>query len=311
MTLELMKDVMFTPTFPKEHIDNLRQTYSSNLKRVGDYPAYLNSKLWKQMLFGKKSNLLNREGSRTTLGKITRSRILRWYKQYYNPKNMVLVIVGDIDFDEITDICSRLLGNEAVQGERSRQKDIIETSQKHYKKVRKDISQSIIQIGGWGCTAQQQKENTAFYVLSEILGGATDSLLFNELREKKGLAYSVDFSFSSYHQFGYWAAAAIVDQKNEKIALQTIKDVLRNVQSNGINDYEMQKVKNYIRGQRLQEQESLLNQAITISNLIAIGMNYEYYLQRDKRLQKVSKELIHSLAKQYFTPENFYTHILV
>lgn len=311
MSLELMRDVMFTPTFPKEHIDNLKQTYSSNLKRVNDYPAHLNNKLWKQMLFGKKSNLLNREGNRTSLGKITSSRIMRWYNRYYTPQNMVLAIVGDIDFDEITEICSRLLGTAAAQGETSIQKAIIETSDKHYKKTRKDISQSIIQIGGWGCRAKQQKENTAFYVLSEILGGDTDSILFNELREKQGLAYSVDFSFSSYHQFGYWAAAAIVDKKKEKIALHTIKKVLQNVQNNGISDYDLQKVKNYIRGQRLQEEESFLNQAIMISNIIAMGLGYEHYQLRDERLQKVSKELIHNLAQQYFAPENFYTHILV
>lgn len=310
MSLELLKDVIFTPTFPKDHIENLRQTYSSNLKRINDYPAYLNNKLWKQMLFGKKSNLLSREGSRTSLGKISRSRINRWYNRYYQPGNMVLTIVGDIEFNEITDICSRLFSEINGKTEKYEQIPLIETSHKHFSKTRKNISQSIIQIGGWGCSTKQPEQNTAFYVLSEILGGDTDSLLFNHLREEQGLAYTVDFSFSSYQQFGYWAAVAIVDKKNEKLALRSIKNVLEKTKSNGISDYELQKMKNYIRGLRLQEEESLLNQAITISNLIANGWEYEYYLQRDKRLQNVSKDIIHNLAEEYFHSQNYFTHIL-
>ncbi|MDY6916160.1 MAG: pitrilysin family protein, partial [Candidatus Cloacimonadota bacterium] len=310
-TLELMQDIIYHPTFPSEHIENLKQTYISNLNRIQDYPTQLNNKLWRQLLFGKQSNLVDRQGNKTSLKAINRSRILKWYRKYYQPQNMVLAIVGNIAFDEIGDICNRLLSTTSSTGVISEQKAILSNKQMHYKKTKKEISQSIIQIGGWACSASQQKENTAFYVLSEILGGDLDSLLFNELREKRGLAYSVDFSFSAYKKFGYWAAAAIVDKKNEKLALKTIKTVLKKLQKDEISDYELQKVKNYIRGQRLQEDESLLNQAITISNLISIGLNYEYYLNRDKRLQEVSKDIIHKLAQLYFNKDNFYTHILL
>jgi predicted Zn-dependent peptidase len=156
----------------------------------------------------------------------------------------------------------------------------------------------------------EQQQNTAFHVLSQIIGGDTDSILFNELREERGLAYSTDFDFESIRQMGYFVAGAIVDRTASNQVIDIIMDILAGIKVNGITAEDLQKTKNYIRGQRLQDEESMLAQAQMLSVLDVLGLGYDYYLQRDQRLEKVSLDAIHDLAREYFNSNAMYIHVL-
>ena len=73
----------------------------------------------------------------------------------------------------------------------------------------------------------------------------------------------------------------------------------------------LETTKNFIRGQRLMEQESVLSHAQTLSTLEAIGLGYEYYQKRDERLDKVDTKMLQDLAIEYFNEEDQFIHIMV
>ena len=156
----------------------------------------------------------------------------------------------------------------------------------------------------------ETQKNTAFNVLSEIIGGDNDSILFDELREERGLAYSTEFDFDAIRQMGYFVAGAIVDRREARRTVSLILEILQSIKVNGIKAEDLQKTKNYIRGQRLQDEESMLAQAQMLSVLDVLGLGYDYYLKRDERLNKVSLDAIHALAKEYFNPDAMYIHVL-
>ncbi len=307
-TLDLMAEVVLKPTFPQEHLQNLQLTYKSNLDRVKDYPEYFASKLWKQMIFGKKSNLINRSGNKTAIGRITAQQLRNWHQRYYHPENMAISIVGDFDFNEALFMCEKNFVFPKNGFVKSNQKPIFHPSEKHFVKRNIGSDQAIINIGGFACKGADLRKNTAFYVLSQILGGDTDSILFNELREKRGLAYSVLFDFNSIHTLGFWNAMAVVDKKNGKQTVDLIMQIFEDIKNNGIPKKKLEITKNYIRGQRLLENESVLNLAHNLSILEAMGYGYQYFLNREKRLDEVDTEILHKLAKEYL--KDSYTHIL-
>ncbi len=103
---------------------------------------------------------------------------------------------------------------------------------------------------------------------------------------------------------------AIVDKSREKEAIDAIYGILQDVCKNGITKKDLQKTKNYIRGLRLMEEESMLNQALTLSVLESIGFGYEYFNKRDERLEKVTLKMLHEIAEEYFVKENYFVHIL-
>jgi predicted Zn-dependent peptidase len=183
------------------------------------------------------------------------------------------------------------------------------TPLKKTKIVLTDETQAVIYCGGKACTVADQEYNTAFFVLSQIIGGEMNSRLFNLLREKHGLAYSVSFDVHSYTDFGYFAINCITDRENDKFAVELIRQVLNDIARDGITEEELKVAKNYIRGQRLIGEESMMSQAKILSYLKALGYDYQYYLERDKRLESVTCETIKKLAEEYFTEDNFYTYI--
>jgi len=124
------------------------------------------------------------------------------------------------------------------------------------------------------------------------------------------LAYSIDFEFRSYRTMGYFLVTAIVDSEKSDKTLELIIELLDEIKNNGISSSDLVKTKNYIRGNRLMEEESVLTRAQTLSILEALGFGYNYYLRREQRLEQVSIEHIHQIAEEYFKPENYYIHIL-
>ena len=310
MSLQLLSEVISYPTFPKDYFENLIQTYHSNLDRIKDYPHYYALKLWKEMMFGKQSNFLNKEGTKSSLHRISLNRIRNWHQDYYRVRNMSLTIVGDFDFPKTMMNMDKLFPAQNNDMKINPAKAIIFPSSQRFKKREQNQNQAIINIGGFGCSSLEFDKNTAFHVLAQIIGGDTNSILFRELREKKGLAYSVDFEFRSIKELGYFMASVIVDKKNEKQVIDQIISILDEIRKNGITKEDLEKTKNYIRGQRLLEEESMLAQAHIISVLEATGFGYEHYLKREERLHKVDLNSIHKIAAEYFKEDGYFIHVL-
>lgn len=310
ITLEMIADIMKTPTFPIEHISNLKKTYISNINRIKDYPQQLAELKWKQMVFGKKSNLLSKEGLISDINKISRKKVIEWNHTYYGMENYTIAILGDFDFNETYYQIEELFNESNGNTNRLPQKLYIEPSINRNKRIEKNLDQSTIYCGGFGCTAEDTEMNIAFYVLSYILGGDINSRLSMELREKMGVAYSVGFDFNSLRKIGLFCGYAVVDKKAEKQSLDAIQRIMKDIKLFGITDKELEIAKNAIRGNRLMEEESVLYQAQSLAILETLGYGYQYYLDREKRLKNVTKEMIKIIAEKYFKPENYFINIL-
>jgi len=310
VSLELLSEVINSPLFPRDHLENLKSTYMSNLDRIKDYPQYNATKMWQEMTFGKRSNLLNIEGTKTSIRKITRSQIIKWFDTYYNLADMNLTIVGDYNIDLAIQLCEKFFSNKKTKIPHLPQKPIFKKTELKKKITNQNLNQAIINLGGFGPDLNQVQENTTFHVMGQIIGGDTNSILFKELRENQGLAYSVDFEFRSIRDLGYFLVTAIVDRRNQQKTITLIKDILIDINKNGIQKDDLIKTKNFIRGQRLMEEESMLGRAQTLSVLHAIGLGYQYYLERDKRLANVNISSIHELSAKYFNQDNFFIHVL-
>ncbi len=309
--LNIISEILISPTFPAEHINNIRNSTISALSRSRERPTSNALRLWRQMFFGKESNLNNRKGTLTDLNKISRQQIFNWYKKYYIPSEMQFTIVGDFDFDEtrylleknFRDFTSTSIGSL----EKIRTK--INTSAKDLIKNRSGMNQSIINTGGFSVDAGMRKENTGFYCLSYILGGDINSKLFQQLREKMGVAYSVSFDHTALTDMGFFHLYAAVDNRKEKESLDAIYKLLGAAGNGLIVEEDLQIAKNAIRGNRLMEDESNLHQAQVISMLNTLGYGYQYYLDREKRLEEIELDFIKMLANEYLNPGNLKTHI--
>ncbi len=311
MALQLLADVTTTPLFPAEHFLNIQQTIISNLERMKDFPSQYATYLWKKQLLGPTSNILEREGTKSTVRKLTRKKVVNWYYDYYKLSEMKLSIVGDVNFDEVTRLSQKYFSSRVANVFDSLQKAevIIQPGKKFRRSTSPTNNGAIVHLGGMSCPAKEITKATAMNLLSQIMGGDITSRLYLELREKRGLAYNAGFGLNQLQCLGYFAAYAIIDKKNGMKTIELVKKCFQQLIKQGITTQEFETAKNSIRGQRLRAEESVLAQANAIASLKSLGYGYDFYLQREKRLNEIKLDDIIGVAAEYLKPDNLYIHL--
>ena len=307
-SLELIAEVIKEPQFPIYHLNNIKQSVRSNLRRIHDFPTKDAVKKFNQFMFGRHSNLINKTGELSDVTKITRKRINAWHKEFLDLSKMSLVVIGDIHFDNIIRIVEKTFNFTSYHSDLP-EKALFLKPQKQRQLFDYDNDQSTIHIGGFACNANDYRLNVAFHVLSQIIGGEINSRLFNELREKLGVAYSVGFDFTALSEVGFFANYAIVDGNREEEAIDSIRKIMKDIVKHNVTKEELELTKNYISGQRLLDDESVSSQASSLGILSSLGYDYDFYLGREKRLQAVSFADIAEIATTYFTEDNLFTQI--
>ncbi|MCB5250510.1 MAG: insulinase family protein [Candidatus Cloacimonetes bacterium] len=307
-SLSCISDTLYKPTFPLEHFYNVKNTYISNIERATDFPETMALYSWKQLLFGMNSNLLGKDGQIETLSKFEQEDCVKWHQDHLINSKASLVITGDLDFDKTIKACENIftLGKHPQENDLSIIADI-NPSEQRKKLIRNGSDQSIIFVGGFSCPYAETEERMALLVLSQILGGDLNSRLLKELREKRGIAYSIGFNFDSLMHTGYFNAYTIVDKSFEDKALEVIHKIFSTIRERGVNLKEINTSKQYIKGLSYFEEEGVLSQAQTLSSLFLENKDYDYYQKRDQRIKMVTKDQIQLIADKYFRPEQLYT----
>lgn len=310
LTLELFSKALFEPTFPRDHFRNIQQSTISILRRYKDYPNQYASILWRQMVYGRQSLLTSQEGNRSDLNQLTLTQIKNWHSRYYTPDNMILVLTGDLEFDSTLRLVEKYFDRQVSGGEHTEFDYSIYPSEKHRQEKDMQSSQAVIILGGFGPGYQQQEKILAMYVLSLILGGDTNSRLFNELRDSRGLAYSIDMDYYALREYGVFIIDGVVDRANVNVAIDVIKYELNKICQEGITEFELEKARNHLLGQMLQEQESVSAIAGTIAVSLRLGWDYEHFLTRKERLFAVTREQVIEIAREVIKEDNFYIQVL-
>jgi zinc protease len=309
-SLQMLIDILKSPTFPKNHISNIKNSFISNIKRVKDYQQSEAVFQWKKMIFGANSNILSKYGTEKTLRKLCRNDIIKWYKNVVLNVPATLCIVGDFDIENTYNFITDRFATFTFNDNFNDRSVYVEPSIKDKRIINQNYDQSVINIGGFCMPSVDIQYRAPMNVLSQIIGGEISSRMFNILRENNGLAYSVDFDYELLNNIGYYLIYAVVDKKKEKEAMSLINKMQTDLRKTGANSKEINIAKNYILGQMQLGEESMLSQAQIISSIITLGQDYNYYQEREKRIKQVKKEDIQYILDEYFNPIDQYKLIL-
>ncbi len=309
-SLELIHDVLFTPVFPYEHINNIKKSFIGSINRVKDYPQNMSVSLWKKMIFGKQSNLLSKDGTIKNLNLFNRKKIFSWYRNKILNAPATLCIVGDISFNDVISCCEKYFCNNTFLTDLPHRSIYLSPSEKSKMIVNKDSDQSIINLGGFCMPGKEIEHRATMNILSQIIGGDISSRMFNLLREKHGLAYSAEFDYDLLYDIGYYDMFTIVDKNKEALAIQLLYDIQKDIRENGVSETELLTAKNFILSQTRMDEESVLSQAQVLSTLLSMGFDYEFYEERENRINAVTNNSIKYIANEYFNPEDQFLHIL-
>jgi predicted Zn-dependent peptidase len=236
---------------------------------------------------------------------MTREQVYGFFKKYYSPERTVISIAGNVDHDKAVEMIIKSLKNtdwdkSGVKPLDPRTSEKLSTVGTGYKIVKKDTEQAHLVWGVPGIDRHDEKRYV-IAVLSAALGGGMSSRLFQEIREKRGLVYTV-YSFA-HHYTGTGIFGVYAGTTKEKVneVVEIIKKELADVVKNGITKEELERGKGALRGGLVLGLEET-NARMT---RIAKGeLLYGEYLSLDDTLNKideVTSEDIKALAAQLFT----------
>jgi predicted Zn-dependent peptidase len=289
LAMEVLTDMVKNPLFDEEELEKERKVIFEEIKMRKDNPhIYVLDNVQNELYSGTLG--LNLIGDEKTMGAINREKMVSKFEEIYQPNNMILGIVGDADFEEIVEFAEKNFGNK---------KGIIPKinfSLKNNSKTdkRKGIDQANM-VFAYHVPVSTNKQSYTALVLNTLMAGGMSSILFQEIRDKRNLAYSIRGDSNINKLFAYNTIYAGTTKKNvekaKEIILKEFKEVSQSLTEKELNQVKVQLVGNY----HIYMEDS---QAQLINLLIhELDGNAKEFYNFEKNIKSVKLEDVKKMAK--------------
>ena len=303
--LDLFMEVLTQPIFPADEIRREVEKTLAAIQSAEDQPEEVAEKEFQKTIFLTSPYGHPMEGTKESLPRLTKEAIVRFYQAYYHPNNSILTVVGDIPANEVR---TKLLPRLAKWPKGQVQKvPFIVTFAKEKKTVKIDrtITQAHIIIGHAGVS----RENPDYYaltVMNYILGGGGfASRLVEEIRNKRGLAYSVTSFFDPGKYPGSFQIALQTKNSSAREAISLALQQMERIRKDQVSEKELEGAKKYLMGSfplRLDTQGKLAN---FLTQMEYYGLGLDYPEKYPSFIRSVTREEVNRVAKIYLQPENY------
>jgi predicted Zn-dependent peptidase len=236
------------------------------IKRRDDEPDDLVHDIFTETMWP--SHVLGKSviGTAETVSALSPADLKGYMRRCYTPDTIVVAAAGKVDHKEIVAMIGERFGH--LTGARTdwRLPDVPPLFVPGVVYIDKPIEQMNV-VMGVAAYSQLSEERYKVSVLDNVVGGSMSSRLFQEIREKRGLAYSVGSYTQSYREGGYFAIYSGTSAETAEQVIDLAKTELRNVRDNNITQKELDRAKNQFRGSIVMGQESMN------SRMMRIGRN--------------------------------------
>ena len=290
VALDVLSDMVKNPLFDKKELEKEREVIFEEIKMYHDNPRM-------HVFYEIKRNLysgafgMNLGGTFETMGSINRDKMVEKFKQVYKPNNMVLCVVGDANFEKLVEFAERNFSGE--KGKIPEQKFELRNESRIEK--RKGIDQANLIFAYHSPLAKDNKSHAA-QVLTILMAGGMSSRLFQEIREKRNLAYAVKGDCDIARDYAYSLIYVGTTKENVNKVKKIILDEFEKVSKN-LKEKELKEIKEQIIGNHLISMEDSQNQ---MANLLAyeIDGNAKEFYNYVKNISEVSLGDVKELAKK-------------
>jgi len=237
-----------------------------------------------------------------SLDSITKADVSNSYKKILKEGKKVLSAVGSIEFEEIKPLVEKTIGK--LENNYVLIKSIDRPILKEFKRVdviKEDVQQAQI-FQGWIVPTFSSEDYPVLAVINTILGAmGLSSRLFRELREKKGLAYTVRTSCESKELCALFSIYIATEPSNIDISLAGFKEEIDKIKNIPIEEEELTNAKNNIIGKQQFVIETNSQQSITMAYYGIVGLGFDYQDKIIEKIKNVTPKQIQDCANKYFT----------
>jgi predicted Zn-dependent peptidase len=297
--IPVLKEIIFNPVFPEKELEVLKKIQYNNLQISREKNSYVASTKFREILFGR-DHPYGRTVDEAVINN-QNAEDLKEYHSAYFPENFEIIISGMAGKDVVKMMEREFSDIRRVRLKAFEEKPLNPSMEKVHLK-REGSYQSALRIGHLSI----RKDHPDFIrvmVMNELFGGYFGSRLMQNIREDKGYTYGIYSSLVSYREAGYFVIAADVKKEFTGKAIDEIYKEVRILRNERVPEEELNKVKNYLKGNYLSSITTPFSIAEKFKNVHFYGLSYSFYDHLFKQIDQIGTDDIVAMARQYLNPE--------
>jgi predicted Zn-dependent peptidase len=298
LAVDILADLICNPLFAEDEIEREKKVILEEIKMVEDTPDDLVHEMFAEGFWS--NHPLGRPilGTPASVSSLDQKTLKQYFSETYVAANFVVVAVGNLEHERVQALLERALEGSPLRGPDAEQTAPVVAPVIQVRK--KDLEQSHI-VFGTEALPQHHPERYAGYALNTTLGGSMSSRLFQNVREKRGLAYSVFSGLSAYQDAG--ALSIYAGCANEAVAelIDVVVAEIRQMKAGGLDPIELRRAKDHLKGSLMLGLESTSSR---MSHLARQEMYRDSTFGLDEMLaaiEKVTAEDVLRLADRFFS----------
>jgi len=309
LALELLADMLVSSVFDPVEIERERGVILEEIRMYDDSPDEVIFDIFTKALW--QNHPLGRTilGSKKVISSLSRDDLLKFIESHYSSGNLIVSAAGNIHHEEVVELVDRFFDHHRSAPAK------IKSGKPPAEKTRnevityKDCEQVYMIIGGRG-VSQRDEEKYTVQVLDSIIGGSMSSRLFQEIREKLGLAYSIGSFQNSYYDAGLFGIFAGTSLENLDTVVSTTFKIVKEFKEKGCDEKELVRAKEQLKGTISLALESTPNRMIRLAKSEIYHGRLISHEEVFEKIEAVTLKDVHDLAQKVLDYENFGISIL-
>ena len=302
-SFDVLSDMLVHSTFPEKEINKERGVILEEMAMYLDAPMYQISWDFERLVFGDQPLGRDQIGTAELIKSVTRQQFIDYQKSLYVPENMVVTVAGAVN-EKTLELLADFFSMEDIPAAIQPQKFDPSIITEKIKMRTKKTEQYHISFG-MKALAENDKQFPALKILGTALGGNMSSRMFQNVREEKGLCYSVRTQVDEYSDTGLMTTRAGVNLNDVMKAVDAIAHEYEVINKNGITIDELKKAQNYIIGKTDLSTEDTEDVAHEYAKNELLYNSVETYEDWKHKIAKVELDQVNQLAKDIIIPANY------
>lgn len=294
---EMLRLSVEEPRFDAEPVNRIKTQIIAGLRQDLKDPDEIAARRWSEIAFPNHPYGRPSKGTEETVSALAPEDLKALHKKIFARENLKIAVVGDIDAATLAPLLDKVFGGLPAKPDLLPVTDV-EPVSGVTEAVKFDVPQTSIRLGLPGLK-RSDPDFIAAYVMNHILGGGSfSSWLYEEVREKRGLAYSVGSYLVPYSHSGLFMGATGTRAEKASETLAIIDAQLKRMATQGPSEEELAKAKSYLTGSyalRFDTSDKIANQLVSIQ---IENLGIDYINKRNSMIEAVTLEEVKAVAKR-------------
>jgi predicted Zn-dependent peptidase len=308
LAFDVLSDLVLHPVFRAEDVEKEKGVILEELKIDADNPEYLvheifSENFWRGHAIGKP--IL---GTKETIRSFNRERVAGYYGRYYVSANFTITAAGSLKHDEIVELVRERF--EGLPSSRAARPDATPATHARIAIRKKKALEQVHLCLGVPSYPLSHADRFSCYIMNTLLGGGMSSRLFQNIREKLGLAYAVFSELNPYTDTGYLAVYAGTSAQSARKVVALIVEEFSRLKQERVGEEELRRAKDYMKGSLMLSLESTSSR---MANLARQEMYFGRFLSLDELLENVARitaDDVQRIARLFFEPRHIALTVL-